>query len=134
MTDGFALLGRALLSVIFILGGFSKLMAPAGTIAYIQHGGLPLPEAGYAVAVFIELGLGLALLFGLFTRPSAFVLAIWCVVTAAIFHTNFADHNMQIHFLKNMGLAGGMLYVAAFGAGVYSLDAVMGRRRTPQLA
>jgi putative oxidoreductase len=51
------------------------------------------------------------------------------VVTAAIFHSNFADTGMMIHFMKNLGIAGGMLYAVAFGGGAYSLDAMMGRRR-----
>jgi putative oxidoreductase len=54
---------------------------------------------------------------------------VWCVATALIAHTNFADRNQEIHFLKNMGLTGGFLYIAAFGAGAWSLDAWLWRRR-----
>jgi putative oxidoreductase len=91
---------------------------------------LPMVEAAWVLAVVVELGGGLAILFGLFTRPVGFVLAIWCVVTALIAHTNFADRIQEINFFKNMGLTGGFLYVAAFGAGAWSLDArFTGRRR-----
>ena len=76
----------------------------------------------------IELGGGLAILFGLFTRPVGLVLAIWCLATALIAHTNFADRNQEIHFLKNMAMMGGFLYVAAFGARAWSLDAWWSRR------
>jgi putative oxidoreductase len=80
------------------------------------------------LAVVIELGGGLAILFGLFTRPVAFVCAIWCVATALIAHTNFADRIQEIQFFKNMGMTGGFLYIAAFGAGAWSLDAWRSRR------
>jgi uncharacterized membrane protein YphA (DoxX/SURF4 family) len=84
----------------------------------------PMVKYGWMLAVAIELGGGLAILLGLFTRPVGLVLAIWCVATALIAHTNFADRNQEIHFLKNMAMMGGFLYVAAFGAGAWSLDAV----------
>jgi len=83
---------------------------------------------GWILAVVVELGGGLAILLGLFTRPIGLVLAIWCVATALIAHTNFADRNQEIHFLKNMAMMGGFLYVAAFGAGAWSLDARWSRR------
>ena len=128
-TDAASLLGRVLLSAIFIWGGFGKLTAAAATQAYIAHSGLPFPFLAYSVAVFVELGLGTLLLLGLLTRPAALVLAAWCVVTALLFHTNFADRNMLINFMKNISITGGMLYVAAFGPGAFSLDAVLGRTR-----
>ena len=129
MTNATALLGRLLLSLIFIGGGWGKLMAASATTAYFAKDGLPVPELAYAVAVFVELGVGLALLFGLFTRASGLVLAVWCILTALVAHTNFADKNMEIHFMKNVAMAGGLLYVFAFGGGAYSLDALMARRR-----
>lgn len=134
MTDLAALCGRVLLSVIFLWSGYGKLMAAAATQAYIAKAGLPMPAMAWGVAVAIELGLGLALLFGLFTRASALVLAAWCIVTAVIYHSDFADRNMLINFLKNVGLAGGMLYAAGFGAGAFSLDALMSRRRRVAIA
>ena len=70
----------------------------------------------------------MALLLGLFTRPVGLVLAIWCVATALIGHANFADRNQEIHFFKNMAMMGGFLYVAAFGARAWSLDAWWSRR------
>jgi putative oxidoreductase len=129
MSDFFALIGRILLSVLFVWGGWGKLTAASATMALIAKSGLPVPEVAYAVAVFIELGVGLALLVGLFTRLSGLVLAAWCIITAVQFHSNFADLNMEIHFLKNVGIAGGMLYAVGFGGGAFSLDAVIARRR-----
>jgi putative oxidoreductase len=125
------LIGRILMSLLFILGGWGKLMAPAATQAMLAGHNLPMVEAGWLLAVIVELGGGLAILFGLFTRPVAFVCAIWCVATALIAHTNLADRNQEVHFFKNMGLTGGFLYIAVFGAGAWSLDAWrLGRRST----
>jgi putative oxidoreductase len=122
------LAGRVLLSLLFILGGWGKLLAPAATQAMLAKYNLPMVEAAWVLAVVVELGGGLAILFGLFTRPVAFVCAIWCVATALIAHTNLAERAQEIQFFKNMGLTGGFLYVAAFGAGAWSLDAWLVRR------
>lgn len=122
------LAGRVLLSLLFILGGWGKLLAPAATQAMLAKYNLPMVEAAWVLAVVVELGGGLAILFGLFTQPVAFGCAIWCVATALVAHTNLAERAQEIQFLKNMGLTGGFLYVAAFGAGAWSLDAWLARR------
>ncbi|HXP04742.1 MAG TPA: DoxX family protein [Stellaceae bacterium] len=124
-----ALLGRILLSLLFIIGGWGKLMGPAAAQAMLAKFNLPMVEAAWLLAVVVELGGGLAILFGLFARPVGLILAIWCVATALIAHTNLADRAQEIQFFKNMGLTGGFLYVAAFGAGAWSLDAWLSRRR-----
>jgi len=123
------LLGRVLLSLLFLIGGTTKLLGPAATQAMFVKQGLPMVEAAWILAVVVELGGGLAMLFGLFTRPVGLVLAIWCVATALIAHSNIAERAQEIQFFKNMGLTGGFLYVAAFGAGAWSLDAWRLRRR-----
>ncbi|MCX2546543.1 DoxX family protein [Pseudomonas sp. COW5] len=121
-----ALIGRVLLSGIFILSGFSKLAAPAMMIGYIGSVGLPLPQVALALAIIVEIGGGLALIAGYRTRTVAAVLAAFSVVTALAFHNALADQNQFIHFFKNIAMAGGLLQVVAFGAGRFSLDA---RRR-----
>jgi len=128
-----SLAGRILMSLLFVLGGWGKLMAPAATQAMFVKQGLPMVEAAWVLAVVVELGGGLAILFGLFIRPVAVVCAIWCVATALIAHSNFADRIQEINFFKNMGMTGGFLYIAAFGAGAWSLDAwrAVGARSRP---
>ncbi|PCR94464.1 DoxX family protein [Pseudomonas sp. FW215-R2] len=121
-----ALIGRVLLSVIFILSGFSKLAAPAMMIGYIGSVGLPLPQVALAVAIIVEVGGGLALIAGYRTRTVAAVLAAFSVFTALAFHSALADQNQFIHFFKNIAMAGGLLQVVAFGAGRFSLDARRG--------
>lgn len=117
--------GRALISTLFILSGFSKLAAPAMTIGYIQSVGLPLPSIAFALAAFIELVGGIALLLGYRTRMVASVLVVFALATAVFFHHNLGDQNQLIHFFKNIAIAGGLLHVVAFGGGRFSLD---GRR------
>ena len=124
-----ALIGRILICLLFVLGGWAKLTGAAATQAMFAKQGLPLVEGAWLLAVVVELGGGLLILFGLFTRPVAFVLAVWCVVTALIAHTNLADRAQEIQFFKNMGLTGGFLYIAPFGARAWSLDAWRTRAR-----
>ena len=127
--DPALLVGRILASAIFILGGFGKLMAPAATTAYFAHAGLPMPDVAVYVAVAIELGGGLLFLLGFQTRLVALGLAVFCIATALIAHTNFADREQMINFMKNLCMSGGFLAFLAAGGGVFSLDALL-RRRT----
>ncbi|WP_261803734.1 DoxX family protein [Variovorax sp. PAMC26660] len=89
--------------------------------------GLPLPEVAAAVAIVIELGLGIALLLGFKTRWTAIVMAIFTVVTALFFHKYWSAPEamkmmQQINFNKNIAIAGGLLALAAFGPGRFSID------------
>jgi putative oxidoreductase len=121
-------LGRLLIALIFLMSGLSKIAAPSGSIAYIASAGLPLPLAGYIMAVIVEVGGGLLLVLGYQTRLAALVLAVFSVAAAICFHHNFADQNQMINFMKNIAMAGGLLQIVAFGAGAFSLDARRGAR------
>ena len=114
--------GRLLLAAIFLISGAGKLAAPAMTIGYIGSMGLPFPTLGYAIALLVELGGGLLLVLGFQTRLVALALAAFAIVTGLVFHHAIADQNQLIHLLKNFAIAGGLLQVAAFGAGAFSLD------------
>jgi len=127
-----ALIGRIMLALIFITSGFGKIGGFAGTAGYIASKGLPLPTVVAALTILIELGGGLAVLFGFLTRWAALVLAAFTVLAALIFHAYWgvpADQVMgqQINFWKNISIAGGFLVLAAFGAGGISIDAKRGR-------
>lgn len=115
-------LGRVLLSLIFIISGISKVLDPAGTIAYIESTHLPLPHVAYVVALIVELGLGVALLVGFKAQLAAAGIAIFTFITALMFHSNMADPVQVIMFLKNITIIGGLLVVIAFGPGGYSVD------------
>jgi putative oxidoreductase len=125
--DLLALVGRALIALLFVPAGFGKLMGFAGTVGYITSAGLPLPQVGAALAVIVELGFGLMLLVGFKTRISAIVLAVFTVAAAILFHNYWgmpADkaYVNQLMFFKNVAIAGGLLAFAAFGAGRFSID------------
>jgi len=114
--------GRVLLAAIFVMSGVGKIMAPAATIGYIQSTGLPFASAALVAAIAVELGGGLMLAFGIKTRLAALGLALFSIVTGLVFHSAIGDQNQMIHLLKNLAMAGGLLQVAAFGAGAYSFD------------
>ena len=115
-------LGRLLIGLPFAMSGFGKLATYGTTTAMIAAVGLPVPPLAYAVAVAIELGGGLLLVAGFRVRAVAAALALFCLATAVSFHSNFADQNQMINFLKNVMMAGGLLQIAAFGAGALSID------------
>lgn len=119
--------GRVLMSALFLASGLGKFAAPAATLATIRAAGLPLPEVSFAAAALVEVLGGLLLIAGYRTRLVALALAGFAVATALTFHTALADPNQMFHFLKNVAVAGGLLQVAAFGAGPLSLDARQGR-------
>ncbi|MGB5184015.1 MAG: DoxX family protein [Xanthobacteraceae bacterium] len=124
-------IGRVLIGLPFAMSGLSKLAAYSKTTAMIAAAGLPFPPLAFAVAVAIELGGGLLLVLGYHVRPIALALAIFSVAAAVSFHSNFADQNQMIHFLKNVMMAGGLLQIVAFGAGAISIEQWRRRIGTP---
>jgi len=131
--DALALAGRLLIALLFVPAGFGKIGGFAGTVGYIASVGLPMPQVGAALALVVELGLGLALLFGWRTRLAALGLALFTLAASIFFHNYWAvpaDKAMmqQLLFFKNIGVIGGLLAFGAFGGGSWSLDARAGRR------
>ena len=121
-TDTLALVGRAFLAVLFLMSGIGKVAAPAATIGYIEAMGLPAPADAYFASLGVELIGSVLLIAGYRARIVAAGMAVFTLATAVLFHANFADQNQMIHFLKNIAILGGLLQVAAFGAGRFSLD------------
>jgi putative oxidoreductase len=115
-------IGRILIGLPFAMSGVGKLAAYGPTTAMIAAVGLPIPPLAFAVAVAVELGGGLLLVLGYQVRPAALALAIFSVATAVSFHNNLADQNQMFHFLKDVMIAGGLLQIAAFGAGAISVE------------
>lgn len=126
--------GRVLLAAIFLFSALGKLAAPAATIGYIASSGLPFATLGFGIAVAVELGGGLLLVFGVKTRLVAAALALFSIVTGLAFHNALGDQNQLIHLLKNFAMAGGLLQVVAFGGGAFSVDARTGRAAIRQVA
>ncbi|HLI99710.1 MAG TPA: DoxX family protein [Bradyrhizobium sp.] len=123
-------IGRLMIGLPFAMSGLGKLAAFGATTAMINAAGLPFPTLAFAGAVAAELGGGLLLVAGYRARVVATVLAVFSLATAISFHSNFADQNQMIHFLKNVMMAGGLLQIVAFGAGALSVD---NRRKVGEL-
>jgi putative oxidoreductase len=127
LQDTMALVGRILIALLFIPAGFGKLTGFAGTVGYIASAGLPLPQVAAAIAIIVELGFGILLLVGFKSRVTAVVLAVFTVATAVFFHNYWSMpvdkvYVNQINFYKNLAIAGGLLFVAVFGPGRFSID------------
>ena len=117
------LVGRILLSVLFILSGFSKLTNFAGSVEFAATGvGESLATLAIIVAIVIELGGGLMLLVGFNIKWVALTMAAYTLLAALLFHFDFADQNQMSHFMKNLAIVGGLLYIAVYGAGPFSID------------
>jgi len=115
------LAGRILIATLFLIAGVGKLGAYAGTQGYMQSHGVP--GALLPAVIALELGGGLLIVAGLWTRIAALALAGFTLLAALLFHANFADATQQIMFLKNLAITGGFLMLAANGAGAWSVDA-----------
>lgn len=117
----FNLASRLFLALIFIMAGFGKLGAGyAGTQGYMEAMGVP--GALLPVVIALELGGGIALVLGFQARLISFLLAGFSIVSAAIFHANFADQMQSIMFMKNIAIAGGLLLITQHGAGALAMD------------
>ena len=117
--------GRILISLIFLLSGLMKIFQYEATKGFMEAMGTPgilLP-----LVILTEVGGSLAIIFGFHTRIAAILLAGFSIISALIFHANFADQVQMIMFLKNFAMAGGFLIIYSKGAGRYSLDAKKGR-------
>lgn len=128
------LVGRVLMAAIFLISGAGKLAAPAATAGYIASMGLPFPTLGVLLAILVEIGGGLLLILGYRAQLVAALLAAFSIATGLIFHHAIGDQNQMIHLLKNFAMAGGLLHVAAFGAGRVSLDARRKAQPSAQVA
>jgi putative oxidoreductase len=122
MTDAAALVGRILLAALFLHEAYATLTAYSAAAAYSEAFGVPgmlLP-----LALVAEVGGGLLILLGYYTRAAALVLAGFCMFTAVVFHHRFGVRNELLHFEKDLAIAGGLLVLFAHGAGRWALDAL----------
>jgi putative oxidoreductase len=126
IREAAALAGRLLLAAIFLHEAYAKLTGYSAAVAYSEAFGVPgklLP-----LAITVELGCGLLILLGYYTRAAALVLAGFCVATAVLFHTKLGVRNELLHFEKDFAIAGGLLVLFAHGAGQWALDAFRGQK------
>ena len=119
------LIGRILIALIFIISGFGKIGGYEATQGYMTAMGVP--GALLPLAIITELGGGLLIVLGLFTRETAIALAGFTILSGMLFHGNSADMMQQIMLMKNLAITGGFLFLVANGAGKISLDRRLGR-------
>ena len=123
LQDTALLVARILMPILFIVAGYGKIGAYSATAGYMTSMGVPsffLP-----LTILLEFGGGLAILFGFLTRTTALITAIFTVLTALLFHTDFAVAINQMMFMKNLSIAGGFLVLFAAGPGAFSLDRLL---------
>ena len=114
------ILGRLLLSAIFLINGIGKIFNYEGTIQYMENFDVP----GYLIipAITVEILFPILLILGYYTKFSALVLSLFTLALAIIFHTEFSNQMQLMSFLKNIAIAGGFLIIFVYGPGKYSLD------------
>lgn len=113
-------MGRALLALMFLLAGLNKISGYAGTQGYMESMGVP--GALLPLVILLEVGGGLTLMLGWYTRITAYLLAGFTLVATLIFHSSLGDQTQMLFFLKNLAITGGLLLVAVHGAGPWSID------------
>jgi putative oxidoreductase len=113
MTNLIDLIGRFFISALFLLSAYNKIFSMDGTMSWME--GFGIPGVLLYPTIFLEIVLPLFIIIGYRARLSAGLLAIFCIVTAFIFHFDFTDQIQTIAFLKNIGLAGGFLFIVANG-------------------
>lgn len=127
LVSAAALVGRVLLALMFVIAGVGKIGGFEGTVGYIASKGLPLPAVLAAGTVALEIVGGLALIAGFKARWAALALAAFTLLATVLFHNYWAmpaeqQYVQQLMFMKNLGVAGGMLMLFAFGPGRFSID------------
>lgn len=113
-------IGRFFLSIMFVTSGLSKISAYEGTQGYMEAMGVP--GALLPLVILTEVIGGLAIILGWKTQIAAIALAGFSILSAIIFHADFADQTQMIMFMKNVAIAGGFLLLFAQGPGAYALD------------
>ena len=124
MTNLLDLVGRIFISLIFLLSGINKIGNYEGTVGWMESIGMPgillIP------AIILEIVAPILIMIGYKVKISAALLSVFCVATAIIFHSDFSDQMQFISFMKNIGLAGGFLFIVVNGAKDFSLDKKLG--------
>ena len=120
-----SIVGRILLAAIFIVAGMNKLLNFGGTAAYMESAGLPMVEVLLVVTIVIELGGGLMIALGWNARWAALAIFLFIIPVTLIFHDFWTVEGQEMqnqlnHFMKNLAIMGGMLYVIVMGSGPYS--------------
>ena len=120
MANVVDLIGRIFISALFLISAYNKVFNLEGSMGWMEGFGIP----GFLIfpAIAVEIVLPVLVIVGFQARIAAGILAIFCLVTAFLFHFDFADQSQLISFLKNIGLAGGFLFIVANGTKDWAVD------------
>ena len=120
MANFLDLVGRIFISALFLISAFNKIFNLDGSIGWMEGFGVP----GFLIfpAIAVEIILPVLVIVGYRARLAAGVLAVFCLMTAFLFHFDFADQSQLVSFLKNIGLAGGFLFIVANGTKDWAVD------------
>ena len=124
MTNLLDFVARIFISLIFLLSGINKIGNYEGTVGWMES--LGMPGIFLIPAIILEIAAPILIIFGYKVKISAALLSVFCVTTAIIFHSDFSDQMQFISFMKNIGLAGGFLFIVVNGAKDFSLDKKLG--------
>lgn len=121
------LVGRIAMAAVFLVAGIRKILIWGGQVAYFTKLGFPAPEVFTVIAIVIEIGGAAALILGWRTRWTAWLLIVFVAIATLMAHRFWEFDAAQManqmnHFLKNLAIIGGLLYVAAFGPGRAAID------------
>ena len=120
MTNILDLIGRIFISLVFLLSGLNKIGNYEGTVGWMES--LGMPGIFLIPAIALEIIAPISIIIGYKVKISATLLSLFCITTAIIFHNDFSNQMQFISFMKNIGLAGGFLFLAINGAKDFSLD------------
>ena len=120
MTNVLDLIGRILISALFLISAYNKIFNLEGSMSWME--GFGVPSFLIFPAIAIEIILPVLVIIGYQARLAAGILSIFCILTAFVFHFDFSNQSQLISFLKNIGLAGGFLFILAHGTKEWSVD------------
>ena len=128
------LIGRILISWIFLYSSVGQVTQFSLNVNHVAAAGMPFPPLAIITSITVQFLGGLALLLGFKGRLAGWVLFIFLIPTTLVLHKFWgaaARPGQEIQFFKNMGLMGGLLFIGTFGAGAYSIDALLASKHSP---
>ena len=117
----FLLVARIFMAAVFLTFGVGKILHWARMQEYMEAHGVP--GSLISLAIVVQIGFGLLVVLGYQTRFAALMLAGFCIIATSLFHTQFSVTGELSHFTKDFAIAGGFLFMIAYGPGPLSLDA-----------
>ena len=120
MANFIDLIGRIFISSVFLLSGYNKIFSYENTVTWMEGYGVP----GFLLwpTIVLEILLPIFIIIGYKTQLSAILLAIFSITTAIIFHLDFSNQMQVVAFLKNLGLAGGFLFISINGPKDFAVE------------